>query len=240
MLNHKFQKKTIVIGLGGSIVHPDEINVSYVQELKKFLLKHTQEGKKFIIVIGGGALARRFQLAAEKISQVTDEQKDWLGIHATRLNAQLLRAIFGEEIADPIVLHRRFKFRRLRRKPITIASGWRPGASTDNVAAILAKDYGADCFIIAGKPSHVFDKDPSKDKTAKPFENLTWSEYQNLIPEKWTPGLHAPVDPTATHFAKQNHITGIVINGEDLKNFDALLSGKEFEGTILSVGQMSY
>lgn len=233
MPKREFQKKTIVIALGGSIVHPDQINTAYVKALKKFLINQTNAGKKFIIVIGGGALARRFQIAAENIGSITEEQKDWLGIHSTRLNAQLLRAVFGKDLTDETVIHRRFKFRRLRSKPITIASGWRPGASTDHVAAVLTKDYNADCFIVAGKPSHVFDKDPSKYRSAKPFEDLAWAEYQKIIPPKWTPGLHVPIDPTATAFAKQNKLTGIVISGEDLKNFEALLSGKDFAGTIL-------
>ena len=59
-----------------------------------------------------------------------------------------------------------------------------------------------DFRIIAGKPSHVFESDPSKFKgkqadAPKPFNELTWSAYRKLIPHKWTPGMGAPVDPVA-------------------------------------------
>ena len=229
-MKYKFGK-TIIIALGGSIVHPDGINTVFLKDFKKFLATFTKSCVKFVVVIGGGALARRFQSAASEVAKITDEDKDWIGIHSTRLHAHLLRTIFREN-ADPVVIDSRKKILQLR-YPITIASGWRPGWSTDYVALQIASDYGIREVIIAGKPDYVYDKDNVKYADAKPFYELSWNNYQKLIPRKWKPGLHAPVDPVGAALGKKDGIKAIIIDGRDIQNFSNLLNGNDFKGTII-------
>ena len=183
------------------------------------------------MVVGGGRLSRRFQEAAHAVSRLADEDKDWLGIHATRLNAHLIRAIF-RDVADPVIVDERKKLKRLRH-PLTIASGWRPGWSTDYVAAAPPPGPGAPELLVAGKPSHVFDKDHALHADAKPLSALDWKTYRALIPKKWKPGLHTPVDPVAARLAAARKLTAIVVDGRNLKNFGRLLRDKEFAGTIV-------
>jgi uridylate kinase len=227
----KYQfSKTVVVALGGSIVHPDGIDTQFLKKFKKFLAPFLKRGTRFVLVLGGGALARRFQDAAGAVANVNDEDKDWIGIHATRLNAHLLRTVL-RGVANPVIVDSRSKVGELRH-PVTIAAGWRPGWSTDYVALQIAADLGAKEAIIAGKPAYVYDKDP-KYPDAKKFTVLSWREYGKLIPKKWKPGLHAPVDPVGAALAAQENLKAIVMDGRDLKNFDALLKGKEFKGTII-------
>jgi uridylate kinase len=229
-MHYKFSK-TVVVALGGSIVYPDGIDVQFLKDFKKFLTPFLKRGVKFVLVIGGGKLSRNFQEAAERVSRVTDEDKDWIGIHATRLNAHLLRTIF-RAVADPVVIDIRGKLKKLR-APVTIASGWRPGWSTDYVAMRIASDFGVGEAIIAGKPAHVYSKDNTKYADAVPFHELTWREYRKLIPAKWMPGLHAPVDPVGAALGAREGVRAIIIDGRNLPNFAALLNGKEFKGTII-------
>ncbi|HEY4524085.1 MAG TPA: UMP kinase [Candidatus Paceibacterota bacterium] len=230
-MKHKFGQ-VIVIGLGGSIIYPDHLDIKFLSDFKKCIDGFVRRGMKFIIVAGGGRVSRIYQEAASKITDVSDEDKDWLGIHATRSNAQLLRTIFHKN-ADPVVIDTRRKIKKLK-YPITIASGWRPGWSTDFVALQLAHDFRVREIIVAGKPSHVFDKDFVKYKNAKPFTEISWKNYRKLIPAKWRPGFHSPVDPVAARLAQSACISAIVINGKDLKNFSNLLREKNFAGTIIS------
>lgn len=223
--------KTIVIALGGSIICPDGINTAFIKKFRIFIKRLAESGRRFVIVLGGGGLSRVYQEAAGKVVRVSDEDKDWIGIHATRLNAHLIRTIFKKE-ADPVIIDCRNKIKKLR-YPITIASGWRPGWSTDYIAIALAKQFGAKAAIIAGKPSHVFNKDFAKYSDAVPFNEMSWREYRRLIPAKWKPGLHSPVDPVGARLAQKENISVIVIDGKNLKNFAALLNGKEFRGTII-------
>lgn len=224
--------KTVVIALGGSIVHPDGIDVRFLKDFKEFLAPFLRRGTKFVLVVGGGRLSRNFQEAAARVSRtVTDEDKDWIGIHATRLNAHLLRTIF-RDVADPVVMDERGKIKKLR-APVTIASGWKPGWSTDYVAMRIAADLGAGEAVIAGRPAHVYDKDHAKHPDAVPFHELTWREYRRLIPARWKPGLHAPVDPVGAALGAREGVRAIIIDGRNMRNFAALLNGKEFKGTII-------
>jgi uridylate kinase len=235
-------------------MYPDNIDIEFLKKFKKCIDSFVSQGKKFIIVAGGGRVSRLYQEAASKITKVTDEDKDWLGIHGTRSNAHLLRTIFSSS-ADPVVIDERHKLKRLTH-PITIASGWRPGWSTDFIAAQLAVDFGAKEVIVSGKPSHVYpvrgtdtpsysairstigpvasngtgDKDLDM---SNPYLQLSWKEYRKLIPTKWVPGFHSPVDPVAARLSQTKHISAIIVNGRDLKNFSNLLRGKEFIGTII-------
>ena len=229
-MNYAFSK-TIVIALGGSIVHPDGIDTEFLKKFKKFLAPFLKQGTRFVLVVGGGKLARRFQEAAGQVARVTDDDKDWIGIHATRLNGHLLRTVF-REVADPVMLDVRGRIKKLSH-PVTIATGWRPGWSTDYVALQIAADFGAKEAVIAGKPAHVYEKDPAKFPEAKAIHELTWPNYRKLIPKKWTPGMGAPVDPVGAKLGEDESIKAIIIDGKDLANFSALLKGKQFQGTII-------
>lgn len=212
-------------------MYPDAIDTAFLKKFNTFVRKRL-DNNRFIIVVGGGRTARVYQEAAGKVIRTTNEDKDWLGIHATRANAHLLRTIFAD-VADPTVIDERGKLKKLS-YPITIASGWRPGWSTDFVAVALAEDFKVNEVIAAGKPDHIYDKDPSKYKNAKPFDHLSWKEYRAMIPDSWSPGAHTPIDTVAAKAAERAKKAVIVMNPKDFKNFGNLLSGKEFNGTIVS------
>lgn len=228
-MTYQFGKR-VVITLGGSIIYPETIDVAFLKKFKTGICPffHTHQ---FVIVIGGGYIARYFQNAASRVASVSNEDKDWIGIHATRLNAHLLRTIF-RDVADPVVFDEQGKFKKLN-YPLTIASGWRPGWSTDYVAAAIAHDLGIKEFVVAGKPSHVYDKDPSAHKHSMPLDRLRWSRYRSMIPKTWIPGSHFPIDPIAAKLADQKKLKGIVVDGRDIQNFIKLLNGKEFRGTVV-------
>ncbi len=229
-MKYKFGK-TYVIALGGSIVFPDQIDVSFIKQFKKLVAELAGDSKRFVLVVGGGKLARMYQEAARKISKLSDKDKDWIGIHATRSNAQLLHAIFGD-IVEPVIIDNRNRIKPLR-KPVTIGSGWQPGWSTDFVAAAIAKDLEIGEFIIAGKPDHVYEKDPVKYFNAQTFDELSWGAYRKLVPKRWIPGASAPVDPIAAAFSQKHKLKAIVIDGRKLSNFKRLLKGQTFVGTLI-------
>ena len=225
--------KTIVISLGGSIIcpQPGEINVNFLKKFKKLILKYLRKNFRFIIVPGGGKICRVYQKVAAKITKLPAEDIDWLGIHTTRLNAHLLRTIFRKE-AYPVVLDN-------PKKPIKndwkllIASGWRPGRSTDYIVVLLARRFKIKEVINAGDVPFVYDKDPDKYKSAKAFKKISWSEYRKLVGWRWSPGLSAPFDPVAAGIAKKLKIRVCIIKGTELPNFERVLAGKKFKGTII-------
>ncbi len=226
--------KRIVIALGGSIICPKEINTSFLRQFYRSIKKEIKKGYKFIIVTGGGDVARNFQNAALLVNRVSNKERDWIGIHATYLNAHLLRAIFKKE-AEPSIFNERFKIKEFDGHSIIIASGWRPGRSTDFVAVQIAQDFEIDKVIILGKPDYVYSKDPVKNEDAVKIEDIQWKDYLKIIPSRWRPGRSMPVDPVAGRLAKKEKLEVIVADGKDLKNLRNILRDKKFKGTRIHV-----
>jgi uridylate kinase len=87
-------KNFFIISLGGSLVVPNNIDIKFIKQFKNIIEEKIKENKKFIIIVGGGKIARNYQDAAKSLIKVYNEDLDWLGIHATRINAHLLLTIF--------------------------------------------------------------------------------------------------------------------------------------------------
>jgi len=235
-------QKLFVISLGGSIVvpAPGQIDVLFLKKFRVLILKFLKKGYKFAIVVGGGKTSRLYQSSASKITPLPYDDQDWLGIHATRLNAQLLRTIFKKE-ACPVVLDDPFKkVKNFLKYKIIIASGWRPGNSTDYIAVLLAKRFGSKEIINLSNIQYGYDlpaqagKDFKKYKNAKPFKNISWANYLKISGKKWIPGLSKPFDPVASRLAKELDKIVVVAKGTDLKNLQNIFEGKKIKGTIIA------
>ncbi len=225
--------KIILIALGGSIIcpRPGKINTIFLKKFKKLILKFIRKNFRFIIVAGGGKICRLYQKAATKIVKLPYEDLDWLGIHATRLNAHLLRTIF-RRVAYPIVLHEPKKPVKNTWK-LLIAAGWKPGWSTDYIAVLLAKRFKVKKIIDAGNIPFVYSKDFLKYKNVCPIKKISWKSYQKLVGSKWIPGLPAPIDPIAAKLAQKLKIPALIIKGTELKNLEKINLGQKFKGTII-------
>ena len=231
------QKQTIIISLGGSIVAPDKIDVNFLKDFKKLILRQVKLGKKFIIIIGGGKICRDYQNAAQKICRISKcklstEQLDWIGIYATHLNASLVREIFGDKANKEIVkdLENLPKFK----KPIIIGAGTKPGWSTDYDAVFLAEKYKAKTVANLSNINYVYNKDPKKFKDAKPLKNIFWPDFLKIIGKKWEAGMNAPFDPIASRLAKKIKLKAVFLKGTNLKNFEKFLKGEKFQGTTIN------
>ncbi|KPJ73510.1 hypothetical protein AMJ48_00935 [Parcubacteria bacterium DG_74_1] len=227
------RSRTTLIALGGSIICPQtgKINTVFLKDFKELILKLIKRGHRFIIVAGGGKICRLYQKAAAKIVKLPYEDIDWLGIHATRLNAHLLRTIF-RGLAYPVVLDEPEKPVKNNWR-LLIAAGWKPGWSTDYIAVLLAKRFRIKKIIDAGNIPFVYNKDFLKYKNASPIKEISWKNYQKLVGTKWIPGLAAPIDPVAAKLAQKLKIPALIVKGTELKNLEKVILGQKFEGTII-------
>lgn len=223
--------KTYVISLGGSLIIPEELDTQFLKNFKNLVLKRVKQGDRFILITGGGKLCRKYQEGLKKTAKPTSEELDWIGIFSTRLNAQLVRLMFGKlanknVIEDP---NKKVKFS----EKVLVAGGWMPGRSTDDDAVRLAKAYGSKTIINLSNIDYIFDKDPRKYKNAKKIISMTWAEYSKMVGTKWKPGANYPFDPVAAQTARKNSQTVIVAQGKDLINLENILSGKKFKGSVI-------
>lgn len=233
----KNRNKIIVISLGGSLIVPEEIDWKFLKKFRKLVISEIRKGKRFVIVTGGGYAARHYQRAAGKITKLTRDDQDWLGIHATRMNAHLIKTIFRDFAHPRINKNPRTKEDISRHfaagEGIMVAAGWRPGWSTDYVSTILAKRLRAKTIINLSNIKHVCDKDPKKYKNARPIKKISWKDFRRVVGNKWDPGLNAPFDPVASKMAEEEKMEVYIVNGRDLKNLKNVLSGDKFQGTVI-------
>jgi len=223
--------ETIIISLGGSLIIPDQIDTEFLKSFKDLILSHVAKGKKFIIVCGGGKIARKYQEVAKQLSKVSDEDLDWIGIASLKLNAELLRVIFGEK-AHPKVVDN-FSISLSFNKPVLVGSAYEPGHSSDYDAILAAKNLGAKKLINLSNIDYVYDSDPKKNPNAKKIEQISWAEYRKIIPKEWISGLNSPFDPTASEIAEKEGIQVIIMNGKPIDNLAKCLNGEKFFGTII-------
>ena len=161
--------KTIILSLGGSLICPDGFDFAFLRKIKLVIEKYAKKNHKFVIICGGGKLARTFQEIASSSSKLSNEELDWLGIHATKINAYLVKSMLGNNAENFIVSNPTQKISL--KKNILIASGWKPGWSTDYDAVLLAKNFKVREVINMSNIDYVYDKDPRKFKAAKKLKS---------------------------------------------------------------------
>ncbi len=225
-------KERIVVSVGGSLIVPDQIDTDFLSRFKALILEKVQRGFTFTIITGGGKTARRYQDAANAVTPLSPQDLDWIGIHSTRLNGQLLRNIFVGYAHPQVVKNPTIDVES--EEPITIAAGWQPGFSTDYDAVLIAKNLGARRLVNLSNIDYVYTADPKKDPNAKKIEKISWPEFRTLIPKDWDPGLSSPFDPVAAKEAETLGLEVAIINGAKLGEFSNYLDGKPFVGTVIS------
>lgn len=223
--------ETIVMSVGGSLIVPDQIDTTFLAELKQFIVSETARGRRFIIIAGGGKTARRYQDAAAAVAETKSDDLDWLGLHATRLNGHLLRTIF-RDIAHPVMITNPDDVLDVHdNAPLIVAAGYRPGASTDLRAIQIADRVKAHKVINLSNTDYVYTDNPKTNPAAEKIEDITWAEFRKLIPETWDPGLSSPFDPVAAKEAERLGIEVAAINGTHLAELANYLNGQPFIGT---------
>jgi uridylate kinase len=224
-----------VIAVGGSLIVPEEIDTDFLSAFKQFIIRRIEKGDRFILIAGGGKTARKYQGSAAVVSGLDNEEKDWLGIHATRINAHLLRTVFKlwahpkliKNYIDDLV---GIDFS----EKVLIGAGWKPGFSTDYDAVIIAKKFGADSIVNLSNIENVYTADPRLDAEAKKFSTITWGDYRDLVPKVWDPGMSSPIDPIAAKMADETNLKVAMVHGTKLGELNNFLDGKAISGTVIS------
>lgn len=224
-------KQTYVLSVGGSLIVPGEIDAEFLKKFRALILKKIKEGDKFVIMCGGGKINSKYNEAARKITAISNADLDWIGIYASRLNAQLVRALFGSLAYQEIIIDPTKKIKS--KKPIVAGAGYKPGWSTDYDAVMIAKVSGAKTVINLSNIDYVYTDDPRINPEAKKIENISWRDFRKIVGNVWKPRMNKPFDPIASKLAEICKIKAVILNGKNMKNFKNCLEGKEFAGTVI-------
>nr|QQK86838.1 uridylate kinase [Treponema denticola] len=227
-----------VLSVGGSIVAPDKPDFDFLDKFSKtirnWLLQDSS--RKIIMVIGGGAPARDYQNAYRRVCDLRkapakNDEADWIGIMATRLNAQLVRAVFEDLCPNPVVYDPTTV--DMFGGQILVAAGWKPGFSTDNDAVVLAERFSGNLVVNLSNIAKVYTDDPKKNPEARPIDSISWEDFIKIVGTEWVPGKNTPFDPIASKRAQKAGIKVICAAGKDIENLENILNGKDFKGTVI-------
>lgn len=226
-------KKVIVISLGGSLIVPNEINIKLIQNFKRVLEKH-RNNYKFVVVCGGGSVARTYIHALRKIGK-SEYLQSMAGIAVTRMNARFLTYFFGKD-ANKGVPHDMNQIKSLLNKNDIVFCGalrYAPEQTSDATSTKLANFFNTD-FINLTLVSGLYTKNPLIYKNAKFIPQISWEDFYKIIMKiKFRPGQHFVLDQTAARIIKENKIKTYIL-GNEMNNLDNLLSGKKFKGTVIA------
>jgi len=226
------KKRVIVLSLGGSLIIPDDVDFGYLTKFKKTLLS-LKKKYKFVVVCGGGSIARKYISALKKAGQ-GEYIQSLSGIGATRMNARFMSYFFGEDPKQGISHDMREVKNQLRKDGVVFCGALRyaPHQTSDSTAVKLARYLKTD-FINLTNVDGLYTDNPLKNKKAKFIPETTFKDlYKRASKRKYKPGQHFVIDQTAAKIIYQNKIKTYII-GKNLENLKKILNKKKFRGTIV-------
>ena len=171
-------KKTIVISLGGSLIVPKEMNFPFLRKFKK-ILKSNYKNYKFVVVCGGGVIARKY-IAVLKKEGKSKRELSLAGIRATRENAKFMIQFFGKETNAVLPTNMKQVKSNLPKNSLVICGALRysPKSTSDSTAAQLAKRLNTD-FINMTNVSGLHTSNPKTNQRAKFIPEISWKDFEN-------------------------------------------------------------
>jgi uridylate kinase len=227
------KKKVIVLSLGGSLIIPDDVDAGLLRNFRKVILKNAKK-YKFVVVCGGGSLARKYISALKKSGIGTDFQS-FAGIAATRTNARFVSYFFkyNQDIGIPHTMESVASYLKTRGIIFCGALEYKPNQTSDTTSAEIARHLHT-IFINLTDVSGLHDKNPKKYKDAKFIAKISWKDFNRMANRmKFEPGQHFVLDQSASNIILKHKITTYIL-GKDMNQLDNLLNGKKFRGTTIS------
>ncbi|MHA2073499.1 MAG: UMP kinase [Candidatus Hodarchaeales archaeon] len=222
-------KSTITLSLGGSIINPGEIDNQFLTNFSKMIIGLIDE-YKFMIVCGGGKVARQYIKGLP--DGLTEGERDYMGIAATWLNAQLLSYYF-KGYTSPILPSTVEKLtEQLQQYDVGLSGGFLPSVKTDEDAAIVADLYGSPILINVTNVDGIYDKDPRKFPDAKKYDKLSYQQFYEIVnPISLGAGSNAPFTLIAAKICERTNMR-IIITPKKVDKIQDAIKGKN-AGTLI-------
>ncbi|MDP3027286.1 MAG: UMP kinase [Nanoarchaeota archaeon] len=227
------RKKVVVISLGGSLIIPEKINTEILERFKRVLLRHTIK-YRFVVVCGGGKVARTYINGLNSNNRKKQYFQSLLGISVTRTNARFMTYFFGKDANQGMPHDMKDVENLLIKNEVVFCGALRYGKNetSDGAAAKLAHHFNTD-FINLTNVKGLYEKDPKKFRSAEFIPDISHKDFCKMAKKiEYKPGQHFILDQKAAKIIKKYKITTYIL-GPELKNLDNLLNGKHFVGTII-------
>ena len=237
-MNSDSKYRRILLKLSGEALGGAEgrgIDLPSVERIADEVLSVKGLGVSIGIVIGGGNLIRGTQVKNNGINRVTADHMGMLGTVINSLALQsvldnkgcqtrVMSAVDMPKFAEPYIRRRALRHLDKGRVVIMAAGTGNPYFSTDTAAALRAVEIGAEVLLKGTKVDGVYNADPKKDKSAKRYQQLTFSQ---VLADKL-----AVMDLTAVSLCMENHLPIVVFDLNNSGTLKRIISGEEL-GTIV-------
>lgn len=226
-------KKVIVISLGGSLIFKNNaINTKFLLNFKKLILNFTKN-YKFIIVCGGGSVARMY-ISGLKDINANEKLQSFAGISVTRTNARFMSYFFGVDSEEGIPSKMSDLKKMIEKRDYVFCGAleYHPHQTSDSTAAQIAREFKCD-FINLTNVDGLFTSNPLTNKNAKFIPYSTWKELHNRAMKiEFKPGQHFVIDQNASKIIMDSKIKTYIL-GTNLRNLHNVLNNQKFKGTLV-------
>jgi uridylate kinase len=193
-------------------------------------------GVQIGLVVGGGNFFRGVAQQAREMDRVS---ADHMGMLATMINSlalqdalekqgvhtRVMSAIEMNQVAEPFIRRRAIRHLEKDRVVIFGAGTGNPYFSTDTAASLRAMEIKAEVIMKATKVEGIYDSDPFKDKDAKMFDMITFTDVLKL-------GLQV-MDATAISLCRENNLPILIFNLNTHGNIRRVCLGEKI-GSIVT------
>ena len=225
-------KKIIVISLGGSLIIPEKVDLKFLDNFKKTIRKNYNK-YKFVIVCGGGTIARKYISALEREGS-SKKELSLAGIRATRMNALFMMQFFGKKANYSLPSNMEEVKNHLPKNSIVICGALRytKKSTSDTTAAHLANFLHTE-FINLTNVQGLYSDNPKNNPKAEFIPEISWKDFEEkALKIKYKAGQNFVLDQSAATLIRKNKIKTYIL-GPNLKNLDNLLKNKKFLGTSI-------
>jgi uridylate kinase len=210
--------KKVLLKLSGEALMGDDsygINPGTIDAMVADVAEVVQIGIQLAIVIGGGNIFRGVAGGAAGMDRAT---ADYMGMLATMMNALALQdalrqkgvearvqsALRMDQVVEPYIRPKAIRHMEEGKVVIFAAGTGNPFFTTDTAASLRAMEVGAEILLKGTKVDAVYDSDPKKNPSAKPFGKITFMDVLQK-------GLKV-MDAAAISLCMENNLPIVVFN----------------------------
>lgn len=224
--------KRVVVKISGSLFDRPPSPKKIRDTANVFKAASSEMGIQFIVITGGGILAREY-ISAGRALEMDESALDQVGIEATRMNARLFLAALYPDVYPliPTTLDEVIAAVELRKH--VVCGGLQPGHSTNAVAALIAERMRADLLLNATDVDGVYTRDPKKGGESQKLAVITTSQLRKLLDEgKMIAGSYELLDLVALKIIERARLPTRIIKNEPEIIWE-VLKGKQ-HGTLIT------
>ena len=235
--------KRVLLKLSGEALMGHDkygINTETLKRIATEVRDVVHSGVQLSIVIGGGNIFRGVQGATKGMDRAS---ADYMGMLATCINSMALQdalehqgvqtrvrsAIKMEQISEPYIRRRAVRHLEKGRVVIFAAGTGNPYFTTDTAASLRGMEINAEVILKATKVDGVYDADPKKNKGAKRFRTISYSETLKKDLKV--------MDATAIALCMDNNLPIVIFDMTKPGNIARAVSNPQEIGTVVWMGE---